>query len=207
MNMMQRPEVGDDGMPRVMNDAALAVQMENLNAMEQVRRAMLLLLRVVLRAADTVVRWLQYCQNEMDCRRVMILSHFGEVSFTKAGCRNTCDNCRCDYRCLSPAGVPAQPLSLFLTAVFLRPRRRGACYETVDASDLARVVLDLVMSKAGGAFTANQAVQVVQGSAKKMPCTVAVHLCVCVCVLCVTWCLVVCAAAAAAPPPISDVGG
>jgi hypothetical protein len=62
---------------------------------------------------------------------------------------------------------PLEAGSLSLTWLCLRSRRRGACYETVDTSDLVRVVLDL----AGGAFTANQAVQVVQGSAKKMTCT------------------------------------
>ena len=29
----------------------------------------------------------------MECRRVLMLSHFGEGSFTRAQCNGTCDNC------------------------------------------------------------------------------------------------------------------
>lgn len=42
---------------------------------------------------DHLHQMVQYCQNEVECRRVIILGHFGET-FTKERCRNTCDNCR-----------------------------------------------------------------------------------------------------------------
>jgi bloom syndrome protein len=34
----------------------------------------------------------QYCENKMDCRRRLVLSHFGE-NFDPAECNKTCDNC------------------------------------------------------------------------------------------------------------------
>lgn len=40
--------------------------------------------------ARTVV---QYCENDSDCRRVLLLQFFGE-KFDKQKCHNHCDNCR-----------------------------------------------------------------------------------------------------------------
>ncbi|EFN52072.1 hypothetical protein CHLNCDRAFT_36987, partial [Chlorella variabilis] len=34
-----------------------------------------------------------YCEEQVECRRVLMLSHFGEGSFTRAQCNGTCDNC------------------------------------------------------------------------------------------------------------------
>lgn len=34
-----------------------------------------------------------FCQNEVECRRALLLQHFGET-FDKRRCRHTCDNCR-----------------------------------------------------------------------------------------------------------------
>lgn len=34
-----------------------------------------------------------YCEEEVECRRVMILTHFGETSFHSAQCKGTCDLC------------------------------------------------------------------------------------------------------------------
>lgn len=35
-----------------------------------------------------------YCEEKVDCRRVMIMGHFGERSFTQRSCNKTCDNCQ-----------------------------------------------------------------------------------------------------------------
>ena len=37
---------------------------------------------------------LQYCENQIECRRVLILEFFNE-QFNRANCSKTCDNCRC----------------------------------------------------------------------------------------------------------------
>ena len=35
-----------------------------------------------------------YCEEVLDCRRVMIMAHFGEASFSARLCQRTCDNCQ-----------------------------------------------------------------------------------------------------------------
>ena len=35
-----------------------------------------------------------YCENEGDCRRVVLLSYLGEQDFDRNRCAQTCDNCR-----------------------------------------------------------------------------------------------------------------
>jgi len=41
---------------------------------------------------DMLHRVVAYCLNEVDCRRQVVLEHFGE-HFNAADCRGTCDNC------------------------------------------------------------------------------------------------------------------
>ena len=41
---------------------------------------------------DMLHRVVAYCLNEVDCRRQVVLEHFGE-HFNSADCRGTCDNC------------------------------------------------------------------------------------------------------------------
>lgn len=36
---------------------------------------------------------MQYCMDRVQCRRVQVLSHFGELDFDKADCNGGCDNC------------------------------------------------------------------------------------------------------------------
>lgn len=35
-----------------------------------------------------------YCENPADCRRVLLLAHFGETTFKREQCKQTCDNCQ-----------------------------------------------------------------------------------------------------------------
>ena len=35
-----------------------------------------------------------YCEEHVDCRRVMIMAHFGELNFAARHCHKTCDNCQ-----------------------------------------------------------------------------------------------------------------
>lgn len=34
-----------------------------------------------------------YCEEEVECRRVLLLLHFGEHDFSSSACRGTCDLC------------------------------------------------------------------------------------------------------------------
>lgn len=35
-----------------------------------------------------------FCEEKVECRRVILMAHFGETSFTAASCGGTCDTCR-----------------------------------------------------------------------------------------------------------------
>ena len=37
---------------------------------------------------------INYCEERVECRRVLMLNHFGERSFTRMQCHGTCDNCK-----------------------------------------------------------------------------------------------------------------
>eukprot|EP00252_Welwitschia_mirabilis_P004711 TRINITY_DN15000_c0_g1_i1.p1 TRINITY_DN15000_c0_g1~~TRINITY_DN15000_c0_g1_i1.p1 ORF type:complete len:561 (+),score=108.47 TRINITY_DN15000_c0_g1_i1:1-1683(+) len=41
---------------------------------------------------ENLLRMVSYCENEVDCRRVLQLAHFGE-KFDAANCKKSCDNC------------------------------------------------------------------------------------------------------------------
>jgi superfamily II DNA helicase RecQ len=45
-----------------------------------------------------LTRMVQFCENETQCRRSLILEYFGEV-FDKHNCRETCDNCLATSMC------------------------------------------------------------------------------------------------------------
>jgi bloom syndrome protein len=37
---------------------------------------------------------IEYCENQIECRRLLLIEYFGEKGFTRAQCNRTCDNCR-----------------------------------------------------------------------------------------------------------------
>ncbi|KAJ2183912.1 ATP-dependent DNA helicase sgs1, partial [Coemansia sp. RSA 520] len=45
------------------------------------------------RQRQQVRQMIQFCENDVDCRRQLVLSYFGE-HFDASQCQNTCDNCR-----------------------------------------------------------------------------------------------------------------
>jgi hypothetical protein len=42
---------------------------------------------------EALDRMVEYCDNQVECRRALLLGHFGEA-FDRAACNRTCDNCR-----------------------------------------------------------------------------------------------------------------
>ncbi|KAF6139378.1 hypothetical protein GIB67_026220 [Kingdonia uniflora] len=46
---------------------------------------------------ENLLRMVGYCENDVDCRRLLQLIHFGE-NFDPANCRKTCDNCSKNIR-------------------------------------------------------------------------------------------------------------
>lgn len=46
-----------------------------------------------------------FCEEQVECRRVMLLSHFGEGGFTKAACAATCDTCARNKNVIFEGGV------------------------------------------------------------------------------------------------------
>lgn len=48
--------------------------------------------RILETNMENILRMVGYCENDVDCRRLLQLIHFGE-KFDPANCRRTCDNC------------------------------------------------------------------------------------------------------------------
>ncbi|GJP32612.1 hypothetical protein CLOM_g17224 [Closterium sp. NIES-68] len=62
---------------------------------------------------DNLHRMVAYCENDIDCRRTVQLSHFGE-RFDRAHCRRSCDNC-----CRDVAAAPRDVTRLALRIISL----------------------------------------------------------------------------------------
>jgi len=76
-----------------------------------------------------------YCENEADCRRSLLLAHFGEQAFDRALCRGTCDNCAA-----------------------------GRLFEHRDVTLIARALIDLVHSSGERGIHMTSAIDVFRGS-------------------------------------------
>ncbi|ERM97820.1 hypothetical protein AMTR_s00118p00027960 [Amborella trichopoda] len=48
--------------------------------------------RILEANIENLLRMVSYCENDVDCRRLLQLAHFGE-KFDPMNCRKTCDNC------------------------------------------------------------------------------------------------------------------
>nr|XP_023897078.1 ATP-dependent DNA helicase Q-like 4A [Quercus suber]POF20969.1 atp-dependent dna helicase q-like 4a [Quercus suber] len=48
--------------------------------------------RILETNTENILRMVSYCENDVDCRRLLQLVHFGE-KFDSANCKKTCDNC------------------------------------------------------------------------------------------------------------------
>ncbi|CAI9103814.1 OLC1v1002376C1 [Oldenlandia corymbosa var. corymbosa] len=48
--------------------------------------------RILETNTENLLRMVSYCENDVDCRRLLQLIHFGE-KFDSANCQKTCDNC------------------------------------------------------------------------------------------------------------------
>ncbi|KAL2617245.1 hypothetical protein AAZV13_08G174800 [Glycine max] len=48
--------------------------------------------RILETNTENLVRMVSYCENDVDCRRLLQLAHFGE-KFNSSTCQKTCDNC------------------------------------------------------------------------------------------------------------------
>ncbi|XP_022763289.1 ATP-dependent DNA helicase Q-like 4A [Durio zibethinus] len=48
--------------------------------------------RILETNTENLLRMISYCENDVDCRRLLQLLHFGE-KFDSAHCKKTCDNC------------------------------------------------------------------------------------------------------------------
>ncbi|XP_050210457.1 ATP-dependent DNA helicase Q-like 4A isoform X2 [Mercurialis annua] len=48
--------------------------------------------RVLEKNTENLLRMVSYCENDVDCRRLLQLLHFGE-KFNTGNCKKTCDNC------------------------------------------------------------------------------------------------------------------
>eukprot|EP00516_Mucochytrium_quahogii_P003424 CAMPEP_0203757060 /NCGR_PEP_ID=MMETSP0098-20131031/10220_1 /ASSEMBLY_ACC=CAM_ASM_000208 /TAXON_ID=96639 /ORGANISM=" , Strain NY0313808BC1" /LENGTH=1059 /DNA_ID=CAMNT_0050649165 /DNA_START=95 /DNA_END=3274 /DNA_ORIENTATION=- len=87
-------------------------------------------------------RMTQFCMNDVDCRRKLILEYFGE-SFPRAACNNTCDNC-------------ATPV----------------VHETIDATGVAKAMvatLKTYTAKHTKPITLNSLVKTLKGSKGAIP--------------------------------------
>ncbi len=78
-------------------------------------------------------RMVQYCENKSDCRRVELLTYFGE-RFRKEDCAHTCDNCNSD-----------------------------SIFETQDFSDLAKAAVNIVKNLHNDDITVLNCVDVLRG--------------------------------------------
>jgi len=78
-------------------------------------------------------RMVQYCENKSDCRRVELLTYFGE-RFKKEDCAHTCDNCNSD-----------------------------SVFETQDVSDLAKAAVNVVKHLHRDDITVLNCVDVLRG--------------------------------------------
>ena len=86
------------------------------------------------REIDNLNRAVTFCENDVDCRRKMLLNHFGE-SFDASMCNESCDNC-------SGKGGLVAPIDQDNT-----DKARDLCQLVIDMGDGARVTCSDIVYK------------------------------------------------------------
>jgi bloom syndrome protein len=90
---------------------------------------------VIANNEDCLNAAISYCENVADCRRTLLLAHFGELHFDRHLCAGTCDNCA-----------------------------SGSVFEEQDVSEAAKAVCDIVDARGDQGINMALAVDAFRGA-------------------------------------------
>ncbi|KDQ12335.1 hypothetical protein BOTBODRAFT_112984 [Botryobasidium botryosum FD-172 SS1] len=99
------------------------------------------------RQREDIRRVVQYCQNQTDCRRVLVLGYFGEL-FDRDNCNKRCDNCLgagdsdVELRDMSASAIEMIELVKSILDTSSKPLPHGRCIDVFRGSK-AQPIRDL----------------------------------------------------------------